>query len=183
MATTRRAGRRVTSGAPASRWADVEPGVIGDRGAHRDDRRRLRPREFRQRRPQEPRTISQFFITRSGDPHVRERRRGGRQRRQRDGRVDQRRARADQRAGQLPDAARARRQGRGAGVGARHQRRDSRREADRRARHGAAARRRPRQRRAAATAGAEVLARRRAGGPDARASSARASRSTPAASR
>ena len=67
-------------------------------------------------------------------------------------------------------------------VAGRH-RRDPRREADRRARHGPAARRRARQRRAAAAAG-PARTRRRARRTDrSSAWSARASRSTPAASR
>ena len=65
---------------------------------------------------------------------------------------------ADQRAGECSDAARDGRQGRGAGVGRRRDRGDSRREAGRKARHGIVSRRRPRQRRAAAITGLEVRA-------------------------
>ena len=83
--------RMATTAAQAARqqrrarigWADVEPGVIGDRGAHRDRCRRLRPREFRQRRPQEPQRRPVLHPRSASILTVRERADGGRQRRRR----------------------------------------------------------------------------------------------------
>ena len=154
---------RGAGGAPSATAAHRlgRPRARRDRrlSADRNRRRSLRAREFRQRRPQEP---GRAPVLHPGGRHFHGRQRRGRGQRRGDGRVDQRRARDDQRARQLPDAARPCRQGRRARVGAGHHGGDSRRAQDRGARHGLAARRRARQHRAAAHPGAQVLAGRRA---------------------